>query len=74
MNSDIIYCGYCGKEIINPRVEKGKIVQKFCNRKCKAQFHNFNRYTMLRLFMDFLAKGGYLNLPPSQLKRKREGK
>ena len=34
-------CGSCGKYIENPRVEKGKIVQKFCNTKCHDAWHNF---------------------------------
>jgi hypothetical protein len=64
--TEIVYCGYCGKEIEEPRKEKGKVVQKFCNRICKGRFHNLKRYTMVKQFMDFLAKSGFLAVPPSE--------
>lgn len=64
--TEVIYCGYCGKEIEEPRKEKGKVVQKFCNRICKARFHNLKRYTMVKQLMDFLAKSGFLAFPPSE--------
>jgi hypothetical protein len=40
-NGDLtITCLFCHNIIINPRMEKGRIVQKFCNSKCHDTFHN----------------------------------
>lgn len=65
----IIYCGFCGKEIVKPRKEKGEIVQKFCNRTCKDRFHSLTRYLMIRQLMDFLSKSGFLASLPDEGKR-----
>jgi|GEM_PF-6855392 hypothetical protein len=33
-------CPYCLKEIPAPRIQKGVIVQKFCNSRCRSSYHN----------------------------------
>jgi hypothetical protein len=33
-------CLSCNQEIQKPRVEKGKVIQKFCSRKCRLDYHN----------------------------------
>jgi hypothetical protein len=68
---EIIYCGYCGKEIPNPRVEKGLIVQKFCNRVCKDRFHNLNRVILVKRLLNFLSKSGFLAIPASVERREK---
>jgi ribosomal protein L24E len=35
-----IQCLYCGKNIPNPRVGKGEILQRFCDKKCRWAYHD----------------------------------
>lgn len=63
---EIIFCGFCGKEIVKPRKEKGEIVQRYCNRICKDRFRNLNRYILIKQFMDFLSKSGFLAIPSKE--------
>jgi len=69
IGEEIIYCGYCGKEIVKPRKEKGEIVQRYCNRICKDRFRNLKRYVLIKQFMDFLSKSGFLVTPSSEGRR-----
>ena len=36
----VIKCLFCKTEIENPRTFKGEIVQKFCKKKCRYDYHN----------------------------------
>jgi hypothetical protein len=71
IGEEIIYCGYCGREIAKPRREKGEIVQRYCNRICKDRFRNLNRYVLIKQFMDFLSKSGFLAIPSKEGERKK---
>jgi hypothetical protein len=67
----IVFCGFCGKEIVNPRKEKGEIVQKFCKRICKDRFHNLNRVILVKQLLNFLSKSGFLMIPANVERREK---
>jgi transposase-like protein len=35
-----IYCLFCGKEIINPKQFGREVIQKFCSKNCRFNWHN----------------------------------
>jgi len=44
MNEGNIYlCIQCHKIISKPRISKGKMIQKFCNDRCRYEYHKKRR-------------------------------
>ena len=39
-NQKMPTCLHCLRDIPNPRIQKGVIVQKFCNSLCRSAYHN----------------------------------
>ncbi len=57
----MVLCLSCQKEILEPRKEKGREVQKFCNDKCRWNYHNMKRLEAFQQEMKTLFKKyGYL--------------
>ena len=65
-NGDLIVtCLFCHKVMVNPRIERGRIVQKFCTPKCHDAFHNKIKGGQTKEMIEFHAReilrlvGGY---------------
>jgi SET domain-containing protein len=59
MKQYIGICLYCQKPLDKPRIEKGRVVQKYCNNTCKNSYHKKRRRDnedMLREILEIIEK------------------
>jgi hypothetical protein len=57
----MVQCLSCGKDIVEPRKEKGVEIQKFCNDRCRWNYHNMKKFECFQREMaGLLKKYGYL--------------
>ena len=40
----MVMCGFCGKEILEPKMNRNGKAQKFCNDKCRWDYHNRKKF------------------------------
>ena len=63
----MVQCGFCGQEILEPRKEKGEVIQKFCNDKCRYSFHKSKRVeAFVAELIGLLGKYGFLRFFPPE--------
>jgi hypothetical protein len=51
----MVRCGFCQKEIENPREYKGEVIQKFCRDRCRYSFHNERKRKDLTLAKEMIS-------------------
>jgi hypothetical protein len=63
----MVLCGFCRKEILEPRKFKGEIVQRFCCDSCRWSYHKHVRVEKFtRELIDLLKKYGFLRFLPEE--------